>query len=165
MRPAAVQRARRMSAAAHFLLLNWLVNKRIADAGLRCTRASDWIYIHLTDWQRSPTAYVRKNGPAPHSDFGHVTLRLTAHERSALLSGMTCSRGVNAGEAKALVGSTKLMLLCNASVMCSVAYFCCCNGKWVVSCCSCRHSCAWACKGSSTDHVCFRWILLVQDLC
>jgi hypothetical protein len=67
-----------MSAAAHFLLLNWLVNKRIADAGLRCTRASDWIYIHLTDWQRSPTAYVRKNGPAPHSDFEHVTLRIVA---------------------------------------------------------------------------------------
>jgi hypothetical protein len=31
---AAVQRARRMSAAAHFVLLNWLVNKRTADAGL-----------------------------------------------------------------------------------------------------------------------------------
>src|SRR5207248_7846187 len=49
---------------------------------------------------------------------------------------------VHSEDAKALLGSTKLMLLCSASAVRFLAYFCCCNVKCVASCCSCRHSCA-----------------------
>ena len=51
---------------------------------------------------------------------------------------------------KVPLGSAKLMLLRSASAVCSFAYFCRCNGKCGARSCSCRHSCAWACKGSAS---------------
>src|SRR3954447_8906698 len=47
---------------------------------------------------------------------------------------------------ESLLGSAKQCLMHTEFAVCSFAYFCCCNGKCVSSCCSCRHSCAWACK-------------------
>src|SRR5438874_8827196 len=47
----------------------------------------------------------------------------------------------------------KRTLLRSESAVCSFAYFCCCNGKCGAMCCSCRHSCAGACKGSSLGFV------------
>jgi hypothetical protein len=127
--------------------------------------ASDWIYILLADSQRSPVVLMFEKRTGSPLRFRTCDPSVNnAREKCFVIRDDMFSR-CERGEAKALVGSTKLILLCNASAMCSVAYFCCCNGKWVVSCCSCRHSCAWACKGSSADHVCFRWILLVQELC
>ena len=55
---------------------------------------------------------------------------------------------------KALLRSAKRIPVRSESAVCSFAYFCCCNGKCVARCCSCRHSCAGACKRSSV--VCVR---------
>jgi hypothetical protein len=43
---------------------------------------------------------------------------------------------------KALLRSAKLMPVRSESAVCSFAYFCCCNGKCVARCCSCRQGCA-----------------------
>jgi hypothetical protein len=118
------------------------------------SRASNWIFICLADSQRSPAAIAfEKQSGSPVRMRTYYPFVHSPGVKCFVFSGHTDCR-LYLEDANALFGSAKLMLPQSASTACSFAYFCCCNAKCGAMCCSCRRSCAWACKRSSLACVC-----------
>ena len=94
--------------------------------------ASDWFYILLADWQRSPVPVMFEKR------FGSPVRMRTCNPvvNSLGLKGFVFSSGISSqtalGDARSLLWSAKLIPVRSESAVCSFAYFCCCNGKCVL---------------------------------